>query len=105
MVLEFVRQHCCVKTTLLGMAGNLNYLFMAWLMNLNREHDTLAHESSTSARCPSATGTAAVEKGLTALLVADSPCHMNCIFPYQVVIILLNTVYYLKRRKLDFPAY
>lgn len=92
-------------TTLLGMAGNLNYPFMAWLMNVSREHDTLAHESSTSARCPSATGTAAVEKGLTVLLVADSPCHMNCVFPCKVAIILLNIVYYLKRRKPELPAY
>lgn len=80
------------------MAGNLNYPFMAWLRNLSREHDTLAHESSTSARCPSATSTAAAEKRLTVLLAADSPCHMNRIFPYHVAIILLNTVYCLQRR-------
>ena len=90
---------------MLGMAGNLNYPFMAWLMNVSREHNTLDHESSASASCPSAIGTAAVKKGLTVLLVADSPCHMNCVFLCKVGIILLNIVYYLKRGKPELPAY
>lgn len=66
---------------------------------------TLAQKSLTSARCPSATVKIAAEQGLTVLLAADSPCHMNCTSPHQVAIILLNTVYYLKRRKTDLPAY
>lgn len=64
---------------LLGMVGNLSYPLKAWLMNLSTEHDALAPEALASARCPSATTTAAAEQGLTVLLVADSSCHKNCI--------------------------